>query len=177
MKYLVVYKSKTGFTEKYAKWIAKELSADIYSYKEVNEENFKDYDVIIYGGSLHAVGIEGIKLIKDNWNQLEGKILVVFAVGATPYREDTVEEIKNNNFSGEQLGKIQFFYLRGGFNYNKLPLIDKFLMKLLQLKLKRKKSLTADEKGMLNAYNKPVDFTRRENIDDIIFFIRSLKSN
>jgi len=177
MKYLVVYKSKTGFTEKYAKWIAKELSADIHSYKEVNEENFKDYDVIIYGGSLHAVGIEGIKLIKDNWNQLEGKILVVFAVGATPYREDTVEEIKNNNFSGEQLGKIQFFYLRGGFNYNKLPLIDKFLMKLLQLKLKRKKSLTADEKGMLNAYNKPVDFTRRENIDDIIFFIRSLKSN
>ena len=176
MKYLVVYKSKTGFTEKYAKWIAKELSADIHSYKEVNEENFKDYDVIIYGGSLHAVGIEGIKLIKDNWNQLEGKILVVFAVGATPYREDTVEEIKNNNFSGEQLEKIQVFYLRGGFNYNKLPLIDKFLMKLLQLKLKRKKSLTADEKGMLNAYNKPVDFTRRENIDDIISFIQSLKS-
>jgi len=175
MKYLVVYKSKTGFTEKYAKWIAKELSADIHSYKEVNEENFKDYDVIIYGGSLHAVGIEGIKLIKDNWNQLEGKILVVFAVGATPYREDTVEEIKNNNFSGEQLGKIQFFYLRGGFNYNKLPLIDKFLMKLLQLKLKRKKSLTADEKGMLNAYNKPVDFTRKENIEGILSHIRSVK--
>ena len=177
MKYLVVYKSKTGFTEKYAQWIAKELSADIYNYKEINKENFKDYDVIVYGGSLHAVGIEGIKLIKDDWNLLKEKILVVFAVGATPYREDTVEEIKNNNFSGEQLGKIQFFYLRGGFNYNKLPLIDKFLMKLLQLKLKRKKSLTADEKGMLNAYNKPVDFTRRENIDDIIFFIRSLKSN
>jgi len=177
MKYLVVYKSKTGFTEKYAQWIAKELSADIYNYKEINKENFKDYDVIVYGGSLHAVGIEGIKLIKDDWNLLKEKILVVFAVGATPYRKDTVEEIKNNNFSGEQLEKIQVFYLRGGFNYNKLPLIDKFLMKLLQLKLKRKKSLTADEKGMLNAYNKPVDFTRRENIDDIIFFIRSLKSN
>jgi len=176
MKYLVVYKSKTGFTEKYAQWIAKELSADIYNYKEINKENFKDYDVIVYGGSLHAVGIEGIKLIKDDWNLLKEKILVVFAVGATPYRKDTVEEIKNNNFSEEQLEKIQVFYLRGGFNYNKLPLIDKFLMKLLQLKLKRKKSLTADEKGMLNAYNKPVDFTRRENIDDIISFIQSLKS-
>jgi hypothetical protein len=73
------------------------------------------------------------------------------------------------------LGKIQFFYLRGGFNYNKLPLIDKFLMKLLQLKLKRKKSLTADEKGMLNAYNKPVDFTRKENIEGILSHIRSVK--
>jgi len=177
MKYLVVYKSKTGFTEKYAQWIAKELSADIYTYQEINKENFKDYDVIIYGGNLHAVGIEGIRLIKDNLDELQEKRIIVFAVGATPFRKDTVEEIKHNNFSGEQLEKIQVFYLRGGFNYNKLPLIDKFLMKLLQLKLKRKKSLTADEKGMLNAYNKPVDFTRRENIDDIIFFIRSLKSN
>jgi menaquinone-dependent protoporphyrinogen IX oxidase len=174
MKYLVIYKSKTGFTERYAQWIAKELFADIYNCQAINKEIFKDYDVIIYGGSLHAVGIEGIKLIKDNWNLLEEKILVVFAVGATPYREETVEEIKNNNFSREQLKKIQFFYLRGGFNYNKLPLIDKFLMKLLQLKLKRKKNLTADEKGMLNAYNKPVDFTRRENIEGIISYIRSI---
>jgi len=176
MKYLVVYKSKTGFTEKYAQWIAKELSADIYTYQEINKENFKDYDVIIYGGNLHAVGIEGIRLIKDNLDELQEKRIIVFAVGATPFRKDTVEEIKHNNFTEEQLEKIQVFYLRGGFNYNKLPLIDKFLMKLLQLKLKRKKSLTADEKGMLNAYNKPVDFTRRENIDDIISFIQSLKS-
>jgi len=48
-------------------------------------------------------------------------------------------------------------------------------MKLLQFKLKRKSILTPDEKGMLNAYNKPMDFTSRENIDGIISFIRSLK--
>ncbi|GEA31640.1 flavodoxin [Clostridium beijerinckii] len=28
MKTVVIYKSKTGFTKKYAKWIAEELSAD-----------------------------------------------------------------------------------------------------------------------------------------------------
>jgi menaquinone-dependent protoporphyrinogen IX oxidase len=175
MKCLVIYKSKTGFTEKYAKWIAKEISADIYSYRVINIEIFKDYDVIIYGGSLHAVGIEGIKLIKDNLDNLKEKNIIVFTVGATPSREETVQEIKRNNFNREQLGQIRFFYLRGGFNYNKLPFIDKVLMKLLQLKLKMKKNLTLDEKGMLNAYNKPVDFTRRENIEDIISYIRSLK--
>lgn len=176
MKILVAYKSITGFTEKYAKWIAKELSADIYSYKEINREVFKNYDVVIYGGSLHAVGIKGIKIIKNNMNLLKARKLVIFAVGATPYRQKTVEEIKHNNFSGEQLEKLKFFYLRGGFNYNKLPFIDKILMRLLQLKLKRKTSLTLDEKGMLNAFNKPVDFTRRENIDSIISYICSLKN-
>jgi len=175
MRCLVIYKSKTGFTEKYAKWIAQELSADIYSHGEINTEIFKDYDVIIYGGSLHTVGIEGIKLLKDNLNHLTDKKLIVFAVGATPYRGETIKEIKQNNFTGEQLGKISFFYLRGGFNYDKLPFIDKVLMKLLQLKLKMKKNLTPDEKGMLNAYKKPVDFTRRENIEDIISYIRFLK--
>jgi len=175
MKCLVTYKSKTGFTKKYAQWIAEELSADLYDYKKIKKEMLKDHDVIIYGGSLHAVGIEGIKLIKDNLDIIKGKKVIVFAVGATPYREETVKEIKRNNFTREQLGKIRFFYLRGGFNYNKLPFIDKVLMKLLQLKLKMKKNLTPDEKGMLNAYNKPVDFTRRENIEDIIFYIRSLK--
>ena len=175
MKCLVIYKSKTGFTKRYASWIAKELSADIYSYREINKDMFKEYNVIIYGGSLHAVGIEGIRLIKDNLYNLKEKQLIVFAVGATPFREETVEEIKHNNFSEEQLTKIQFFYLRGGFNYNKLPFTDKILMKLLQLKLKRKKNLTADEKGMLNAYNKTVDFTEKKNIGEIVHYVCSIK--
>lgn len=173
MKFLVIYKSKTGFTKKYAEWIAEKLSADLYDYKQISTEILKDYNVVIYGGSLHAVGIEGVKLIKDNLDILKGKKIVVFAVGATPFREETVEEVKNNNFSKEQLDQIRFYYLRGGFNYNKLPFFDKLLMKLLQLKLKRKKVLTADEKGMLNAYQKPADFTRKENIDSIVTYARS----
>lgn len=151
MKCQVIYKSKTGFTKKYAQWIAKELSADIYNHRDMNNIIFKDYDIVVFGGSLYAVGIEGIKIIKKHFNLLKEKLIIVFAVGASPYREETVEEIKHNNFTEEQKEKIQFFYLRGGFNYHQLPLIDKFLMTLLRLKLKRKKNLTVDEKGMLNA--------------------------
>jgi len=176
MRSLVIYKSKTGFTKKYAEWIAEKLSADLYGYKQIKKEILKEYNVVIYGGSLHAVGIEGIKLIKDNLDILKGKKVVVFAVGASPFREETVEEVKNNNFSKEQLEQIQFYYLRGGFNYNKLPFFDKLLMKLLEWKLKRKKVLTADEKGMLNAYQKPADFTRKENIDSIVSYARSFEN-
>ncbi len=173
MKILVAYKSKTGFTEKYAHWIAEDLAADICDYRKINKNMLKKYETIIYGGSLHAVGIEGIKVIKDHLDILKDKQVLVFAVGATPSHKETVEEIKNNNFNKKQLSQISFYYLRGGFNYNKLPFFDKLLMKLLLLKLKSKKVLSADEKGILNAYKKPVDFTRKKNIASIVDQVRS----
>jgi len=100
--------------------------------------------------------------------------VIVFAVGASPYREEIVNEVRDKNFSKEEQKYIHFYYLRGGFNYTRLPIFDKILMKLLYLKLKRKKVLTPDEKGMLNAYKKPADFTRKDNIKEIISYVRSL---
>ena len=68
---------------------------------------------------------------------------------------------------------IKFFYLRGGFNYSELNPFDKFLMTLLKWKIKNKKEeeLTTDEIGMLAVYDKPVDFTMKNNIDRIITYV------
>ncbi|WP_461204918.1 flavodoxin domain-containing protein [Clostridium sp. DL1XJH146] len=171
MKTVVVYKSKTGFTKKYAEWIAEELSADIFSVSDVNVNSITAYDTVIYGGSLYAVGIVGVKFIVKNFDKLKDKNIVVFATGASPYREEIVNEVKNKNFTLEQQKYIEFFYLRGGFNYNKLGLFDKILMNLLKRKLKKKKELTPDEKGMLASYDHPVDFTKRKNIDELITYV------
>ncbi|EOR27090.1 hypothetical protein [Clostridium sp. C8] len=46
------------------------------------------------------------------------------------------------------------------------------LMTLLKIKIKMKKELTSDEKGMLACYDRPVDFTRRKNIDEIINYVK-----
>lgn len=174
MNILVVYKSKTGFTRKYAEWIARELSGEIHSYTKISKKMLENADIVIYGGSLHAVGIEGIKLITQNLDVLKEKEVIVFAVGASPCRDRLVDEVRDKNLSKEEQKYIHFYYLRGGFNYHKLPLFDKILMKLLQWKLNRKKELTPDERGMLNAYKKPVDFTCKENIKEIVSYVQSL---
>jgi len=175
MKTVVIYKSKTGFTKKYAEWIAEELSADIFNASDVDINMLNEYDTIIYGGSLYAVGIIGIGLIKKNINKLKDKRLVVFATGASPSRDNVINEVINKNFTVDEQKYIKFFYLRGGFNYNKLNFFDKFLMKLLKLKIKNKKQedLSADEKGMLAIYDKPVDFTDKKNISKIITYVSS----
>lgn len=175
MKNIVIYKSKTGFTKKYAEWIAEDLSADIFEVSKVTMSILTSYDNIIYGGSLYAGGIIGIKLIKENINKLKDKKVVVFATGASPLREDVINEVRNKNFTKEQQEEIMFFYLRGGFNYSKLNPFDKFLMILLKWKIKSKKEeeLTNDEIGMLTAYDKPVDFTMKKNIEGIITYVNS----
>jgi len=177
MKAVVIYKSKTGYTRKYAEWIAEALGADIFDVSKVTPNMLTAYDAVIYGGSLHAVGISGLKMITKNFDQLEGKKLAVFATGCTPPREEAIREVVDRNFTPEQQKAIRFFYFRGGFNYSKLPPFDKLLMNLLKWKINNKKrknlELTADEKGMLAIFNKPVDYTNKKYIDDMIAYIRS----
>ena len=177
MKTIVIYKSKTNFSKRYAEWIAEELSADIFSVSKISIERVKEYDIIIFGGSLHAVGINGIKFITKNFKEFQNKKVIIFATGASPMKETILNEIENNNFTKEQQKYIKLFYLRGGFDYNKLNFCDKFLMTLLKWKLKSKKELTPDEKGMLLAYNNPVDFMTKENIQQLIRYVKYINKD
>lgn len=177
MKTIVVYKSKTGFAKKYAEWIAEDLSADIFEASNVTINVLSSYDTVIYGGSLYAAGINGVKVITENIDKLKGKKIVVFATGASPSREEVVNKVMNNNFTSEQQKYIRFFYMRGGFNFSKLTPFDKILMTFLKWKInnkkKRGKELVPDEIGMLTLFDKPMDYTKRENIDKIITYVTS----
>ena len=176
MKTIVLYKSKSGFVKNYAQWIAEELSADLVEATGVKIDRLLGYDVIVYGGGLYVGGINGVKLITRNLDRLQGKRIAVFASGATPPRQDAIDEVLGKNFTADQLKQLRFFYLRGGFDYNKLTPVDKLLMKLKQWAIATKKQsnqqLHADETGMLAAYDHPLDFTRRQNVAELVSYIR-----
>jgi len=177
VKALVIYWSKTGFTEKHAKWIAEELNADLISGKKVEEDMLNEYDMLVFGGSLHAVGINGAQFIKKNIDIIKDKKTAIFATGASPGRKEVIEEVKAKNFSREELSSFRFFYLRGGFDFNRLSFKDKMLMRLMKWKLNKKKKssekLTEDEQGMLDAFDNPVDFTDQNNIQELIDYLKS----
>lgn len=164
---IVIYRSTSGFTKKYAEWVAEECKADLFDARKISPDEMAKYEVVIFGGSLHAVGISGLKLIKNNQSRLGGKKVIVFAVGASPPRENVLTEVREHNFSPE-MSKVNFFYLRGGFDYNKLDHINKFLMTLLKVRLAFKKTKSSDEIGMLAAYSKPIDCTRKDNIKTLV---------
>lgn len=177
MKIIVVYKTVSGFTKKYAEWITEEFKCDIYSVENVNIDKLLEYDMIIYGGSLHAVGISGVNIIKKNLDKLKNKRLIVFTTGASPLKNGIIDEVKNANFSEKEQEQIKFYYLRGGFDFDKLNFINKVLMTFMKWKIKltKKEKRTDDEKGMLSAFDKPKDFTKKERLKDLFDYVSSLK--
>ncbi len=172
----VVYRSKSGFTEKYARWIADAADADLLKADGTKLENLLRYDTIVYGGGLYVGGINGVRLITGHMKELADKRLIVFGVGASPCRPNTVEEVRRGNFSGEAMEKIHFFLLRGGFDLNKCNLKDKMLMNLLKVKLEKAPETDEDAKGMLACYDHPADFTSRDAIGPILECIKNAQS-
>ena len=169
MKTIVAYKSKSGYTRRYAQWIAEELNCDIKENAELSD--ILDYDTVIYGGGMYAGGFNGVKLITKNLDKLSGKKIALFAVGSNPGREHEMKPFWDKVLTAEQQGSIGHFYLRGGFDFSKLTKGDKILMKMLKIRLQNLKTPTEDEKGMLAAYDVPVDFSDKANIKELIQFI------
>lgn len=171
MKILVAYKSKTGYTKKYAEWIAGELGCDIKENASLSD--LVGYDMIIYGGGMYAGGLNGIKLIRNNEKKLASKKLVIFAVGANPGREHEITAFWDRLLTKEWHKDIMRFYLRGGFDYGKIGAGDKILMNMLKKHLQSLKNPSEDDLGMLKMYDEPFDFSDRSNIGPLIDYVRN----
>ena len=169
MKTIVAYRSKSGYTKRYAQWIAEELGCDIRENPELSD--IIGYDTIIYGGGMYAGGFNGVKLITKNLDKLSGKKIALFAVGSNPGRENEMKVFWDKVLTPEQQKTVGHFYLRGGFDFDKLTASDKILMKMLKVRLLNKKERTEDEQGMLDAYDVPVDFSDKENIRPLTEYI------
>lgn len=170
MKTIVVYKSKTGYTKKYAEWIAEELNCDIKENASLGD--IIGYDMIILGGGVYAGGLNGLKLITKNLDKLSDKKLILFAVGANPGRDKDTIPYWNKLLSEEQQKSIGHFFLRGGFDFSKLKGADKLMMSMIKKHLQKIDDPSDDDKGMLDAYDTPVDFTDKANIKELLEYAK-----
>ena len=78
MKTLILYHSKTGFTERYAKWLAEALQGDCVPFQNRRKIDLSLYDRVVFGAGCHAGTIRKLKWLKDNLPKLAGKRVAVF---------------------------------------------------------------------------------------------------
>lgn len=123
MKLVVTYTSKTGFTRRYAQWIAEELGHEAVPQKQL--KNASEYDLLIHGGWIMGGMLTGFADIRKQ----NPKSAIVFGVGQTE-DEGYVETIREAN----QLGEIPCFYFPGGYDPSKLNFFLKFIVKTVTKK-------------------------------------------
>lgn len=173
MKRLIVYKSKTGFTEKYAHWIAEELHCDAVRLEKIRPSQMSRYDVVIFGGGIHAGTINGIGFIKNNLSAMANKKVIVFATGATPPIPSEIERFRKTNIPGEK--DIAFFYFQSGMNYAKMYKADRLLMGIFKAFLKLKKKKSDVEKGTADAIRNSYDYSDRNDIAPLIHYVDAIE--
>lgn len=172
MKSIVIYKTKSGFTKKYAQWIADSLSTKAVPVNDTKVKELKTYDAIIYGGGVYMGKINGVKWVKKNMKKLKDKRIIVFACGLGEEKEEDIIKIKDKNFTEDELRSIRFFYFKGGFDFDKLPFKERMMMSMVRKMMAKGEDLKDDEKVFLEALNEPVDHSDEEKIKDLIDHVK-----
>ncbi len=186
-KTAVIYYSKYGTTENYARLIAKALGADLFEAKKTKFRDIKGYDTVVFGGGIYSGGIRGIELITKNWYKgLCEKKVVCFAVGITIDKEENREQCMDINFrkrfvidaeedhgrddlSASELIKekrlpIKCFFLPGAFDPGKVKGLDKFIIGIT------KKMIDDSPEGqqLLDYFNKSCDLVDYDSIKPVV---------
>ncbi len=173
-KVVVIYQSKYGATKKYARWLSEELSCDIIETKKAKIEEIENYKIIILGGGIYATGVAGISFLTKHYARLKGRKVIVFAVGASPYNEKIMQELKERNLKGE-LSKIPCFYCRGAWSEEDMSWKDRTLCNMLKKAVAKKDPAKYEpwESALMQAVGSKCDWTNKENLKPIIDYIRN----
>ena len=173
MKSIIVYGSNYGTTKQYANELSRRTNMKAISFKKVNQQ-INDYDNIIYLGALYAGGVLGMSKTLKKLNNISNKKIIIVTVGLS----DPTDEVNKNNIINniknqmpkKFFEKAKIFHLRGGIDYSKLNFAHKTMMKLLYNAVKNlpKEKLTAEDRAMIETYNKNVNFIDFSSLDEII---------
>lgn len=173
MKTIVIYTSQTGFTKRYAEWIADAAGAECLELSEAKKRDLTACDAIIYGGWACAGGISRLGWFKNNLDKWENKKLIIFCVGGSPENNPEIAPTLRRNFSDSEWNRISVFYCPGGFNYEKMSASSRLMMKLFIKALKAKRDKSEADAEMIRMISGSYDISDRRHIEPILECLRS----
>lgn len=171
-KGIIIYQSKYGATKKYADWLTEETGYDCVETKKAKASQLQSYDVIILGGGVYASGIAGLHFLKKNISAFHNKTIAVFAVGASPYDENAITQIKEMHFK-DKLINVPMFYCRGAWDEEKMTFSDRTLCRMLQKAVAKQNPNEYEpwQKALMCAVGKKCDWTDKTYLKPILKFI------
>ncbi len=172
MKTAVIYNSKTGFTKRYAQWIAEAASADCFELSEAKKKSMTGYDAIVFGGWACAGSISKLGWFKANIGKWTGKKLIVFCVGGSPAENPEIQPALQQNFKEFEPDRVNVFYCPGGFNYEKMSSGAKLMMKMFIKTLKAKKDKTEKDEEVIRMISSSYDISDKKYIEPILECLR-----
>lgn len=171
-KVLLVYQSKTGFTQGYAELAAKKTGCELLRLSEATGKKLSGYDAVVFGSRAHAGRIDGYAKMKKLLQKAAIRKFALFVTGATPNEaKETVEGFWKQNLTEKERGEIPHFYLQSGLCYEKMGFFDRFLMKGAAAMMRKKKEKTAEDKAFEQAISHSYDISSEKYLIPLVEWI------
>lgn len=174
MKPLIVYSSYTGFSEKYANWLAPKIDGDVIKLDDFNEFKLKDRKQVIMIGSVHMGRIHRMSKFLYNYKNHEVDELYLVGVGAAPFAQEIIENLKVNH-KKDELKVTEYFYLPGGIDYKGMRMIDEFLMKLFAKNMLKKAKKGEFDMEWAQKLQTSYDISDEKYLEPIVNAIKTTK--
>ena len=176
MRTAVVYCSQTGFTEKYARWLAEDLGTEAVPYAERERARAGEADAVVFLSWFHAGGLKHAAWLRDLMDANPGKRYAVVGVGAYPMPSDTWPQSETDAaferaFPHERYPQVRCFYCQGGFDFNRLNPLDKVAMRLF-FRMQAKEAETDPRAAFaLAAMKEGFDGTNRSYVEPVTAYL------
>lgn len=174
MKAIVVYTSKYGSTEKYARWIAQALGCPAKRQQDVTTQELRAYDTVIYGGGIYAGRVAGLKKFLPKLGDAQGKKLILFMVGMTsPVYKNLYDEWVGGNLAQEWIERFEVFYLQGDLLFSKMSGAHKLIMRMQKTMIEKEPAGERSEENnqLVESFGSDLVFARKESTQPVLDFL------
>ena len=172
-KGVILFQSKYGATKKYADWLVEATGYDCIETKNARAINLQGYEAVLLGGGVYASGIAGLQFLKKNMGSLKGKKIAVFAVGASPYDEKAIEQIRELHFK-DALSEVPLYYCRGAWNEEKMKFGDRTLCRMLQKAVAKQNPEEYEpwQKALMCSVGQKCDWTDKSYLEPLLKYMQ-----
>ena len=170
MNTVIVYNSRTGFTETYARQLAAALDGRAIPLREAQRAGLGSPDVVIFGTRAHCGGIDrlgqGLRLLRQS-GAGRGAFFVTGAVPAEAEQE--IAALWARNLRED----VPHFYVPAGLRYEGMGFTDRLLMRVFAFMLGRKKDKSESERQMERSIASSYDFSSPDFFEPVLTWARS----
>lgn len=157
----IVYKTNTGFTQRYAQMLAEKLNVECLDLDSAKLKLNKG-DAVLFMGCVSAGRINGCKKARSFYN-----VCAIAAVGMSSPSQKNLDTLKAMNNTDD----TPLFYLRGGMDVDKLKGFKKKMLTMAINQMK-KTSQGPDNDGQQSMLAEHADYVDAENLSPIIEWYR-----
>lgn len=126
---IVIYYSRYGATEAYARYVSEALDVPYTSFDEVSAQKLAFYDYVIIGCPVYAGRLKIGRWLNNHLSVLRRKKLFLFTVsGIAPAQSGKLSAIVQQNIAAELVSRMEVFHFHGRLRKNDLRLGDRMML-------------------------------------------------